>query len=106
MNHKPILALISALYLFSQCHVFGSSGHDLTISDEFHQLTSAAHHAVRNETVPYNHRPNDLDAGLRRGVTSGYYLGFRALSDEMRDLRRPSGIPVTGDFIKTFYFDL
>ena len=39
----------------------------------------------------------------RRGVT-GYYLGFRALSDEMRDLRRPGDIPVTDGFIKTFYY--
>ena len=41
----------------------------------------------------------------RRGVTPGYYLGFRALSDEMRDLRRPSDIPVTDGFLKTLYID-
>lgn len=106
MNHKSILALLSVHYLFSQCHVFGNSGHAHGTSDGFHQLTSAAHHAVENPNLPYNHRPNDLDASWRRGVTSGYYLGFRALSDEMRDLRRPSDIPVTDGFIKTFYFDL
>ena len=39
------------------------------------------------------------------GVTPGYYLGFRALVDEMRDLRRPSDIPVTDGFLKTLYID-
>ena len=50
--------------------------------------------------------PNDLDASLRKGVTSGYYLGFSSLADELRQLRRPSDIPVTDGFVKTFYFDL
>lgn len=50
--------------------------------------------------------PNDMDASWRKGVTSGYYLGFSALADELRNLRRPSDIPVTDGFIKTFYFDL
>ena len=30
---------------------------------------------------------------------------FRALADEMRDLRRPSDIPVTDGFLKTLYID-
>ena len=46
--------------------------------------------------------PNDFDASLRKGVTSGYYLGFSSLADELRQLRRPSDIPVTDGFIKTF----
>ena len=50
--------------------------------------------------------PNDLDGSLRKGVTSGYYLGFSSLADELRQLRRPSDIPVTDGFVKTFYFDL
>ena len=50
--------------------------------------------------------PNDFDAGWRKGVTSGYYLGFSSLADELRDLRRPSDIPVTDGFVKTFYLDL
>jgi hypothetical protein len=33
-------------------------------------------------------------------------LGFSALADELRKLRRPTDIPVTDGFIKTFYFDL
>ena len=50
--------------------------------------------------------PDDMDASLRKGVTSGYYMGFSSLDDELRQLRRPTDIPVTEGFIKTFYFDL
>ena len=49
--------------------------------------------------------PEDFDAGWRKGVTSGYYLGFTSLADELRQLRRPSDIPVTDGFIKAFYLD-
>lgn len=49
--------------------------------------------------------PEDFEASWRKGVTSGYYLGFTSLADEMRDLRRPSNIPVTNNFLKAFYFD-
>ena len=58
-----------------------------------------------NPGKPFDHGPDDIDAGWRKGVTPGYYLGFRALSDEMRDLRRPSDIPVTDGFLKTLYID-
>lgn len=51
-------------------------------------------------------KPEHFTAGLRNGVTSGYYLGFTSLADEMRDLRRPSNIPVTNNFLKAFYFDV
>ncbi|MDG1324299.1 MAG: hypothetical protein P8P49_00935, partial [Opitutales bacterium] len=37
--------------------------------------------------------PSDYKANFRKGVTSGYYLGFTSLADEMRELRRPSDIP-------------
>ena len=33
-------------------------------------------------------------------------MGFRSLADEMRDLRRPSDIPVTSGFLKTLYVDV
>ena len=53
-----------------------------------------------------DHRaPNDYSASERKGVTSGYYLGFSSLADELRQLRRPSDTPVTDGFIKTFYLD-
>jgi hypothetical protein len=41
----------------------------------------------------------------RKGNVSGYYLGFRSLSEGMRNLRRPKDIPVTNDFMKNFYLD-
>lgn len=50
--------------------------------------------------------PNDFDASWRKGVTSSYYLGFTSLADELRQLRRPSDIPVTDGLIKSLYFDL
>jgi hypothetical protein len=50
--------------------------------------------------------PNDFDASWRKGVTSAYYLGFTSLADELRQLRRPSDIPVTDGLIKSLYFDL
>ena len=49
--------------------------------------------------------PNDFGASDRKDVTSGYYLGFTSLADELRQLRRPSDIPVTDGFIKAFYLD-
>ncbi|MBP51706.1 MAG: hypothetical protein CMI27_01020 [Opitutae bacterium] len=49
--------------------------------------------------------PSDFDADWRKGVTSGYYLGFTSLADELRDLRRPADIPVTEGFIKNLYLD-
>ena len=79
----------------------------LTIAFSFVCYTS---YADRGAAVTISNTPgavpNDLDASLRKGVTSGYYLGFSSLADELRQLRRPSDIPVTDGFIKTFYFDL
>ena len=49
--------------------------------------------------------PAKFSASMRKDVTSGYYLGFTSLADELRDLRRPSNIPVTNNFLKSFYFD-
>ena len=49
--------------------------------------------------------PDDYKADLRKGVTSGYYLGFTSLADEMRELRRPSDIPVGDGFLKSLYVD-
>ena len=52
--------------------------------------------------ISYGLAPDDYKAGLRKGVTSGYYLGFTSLADEMRELRRPSDIPVGEGFLKSF----
>ena len=40
-----------------------------------------------------------------RAVTSGYYLGFTSLADEMRELRRPSDIPKSDGFLQSLYVD-
>ena len=61
---------------------------------------------LRTLTTSPNKGPNDVKAGYRKGVTQGYYLGFRSLADELRDLRRPSNIPVTSGFLKTLYVDV
>lgn len=55
--------------------------------------------------VSYGLAPDDYKASLRKGVTSGYYLGFTSLADEMRELRRPSDIPVGEGFLKSLYVD-
>ena len=49
--------------------------------------------------------PNDYQAKFRDGVTSGYYLGFTSLADEMRELRRPSDIPKSDGFLQSIYVD-
>jgi len=61
-------------------------------------------HAVK-QAYEANSKPEDFNAGWRKGLTTGYYLGFTSLADEMRDLRRPSNIPVTNNFFKSFYLD-
>jgi len=49
--------------------------------------------------------PSDYKANFRKGVTSGYYLGFTSLADEMRELRRPSDIPKSEGFLQSLYVD-
>jgi hypothetical protein len=49
--------------------------------------------------------PENYTAGHRKGVTSGYYLGFTSLADEMRELRRPSNIPKSDGFLQSLYVD-
>ena len=57
------------------------------------------------KAIAANSKPEDFNAGWRKGLTTGYYLGFTSLADEIRDLRRPSNIPITNSFLKSFYFD-
>ena len=52
-----------------------------------------------------HHGPGDFQDSWRRGVVTGYHLGFRSLADENREPRRPSDIPVTDGFFKSFYLD-
>ena len=47
----------------------------------------------------------NFTSDMRKGVTSGYYLGFTSLADEMRELRRSKDIPVTDGFFKSLYID-
>ena len=49
--------------------------------------------------------PTNLSSNMRKGVTSGYYLGFNSLADEMRELRRSKNIPTTSGFFKSLYID-
>ena len=49
--------------------------------------------------------PSDYKANFRKGVTSGYYLGFTSLADEMRELRRPSDVPKSDGFLQSLYVD-
>lgn len=99
--------LFVSLLLSSLLAVSGNPGsHESSPGKaDLHALTSPGHHALQNPGQPFNHGPADLKGSYRKGVTQGYYLGFRSLADEMRDLRRPSDIPVTGGFLKTLYID-
>jgi hypothetical protein len=49
--------------------------------------------------------PSDYKANFRKGVTSGYYLGFNSLADEFRELRRPTDIPKSEGFLQSLYVD-
>jgi len=57
-----------------------------------------------NGNLNHNH-PKNFPSDWRRGVVTGYHLGFRSLADEARELRRPGDIPVTDGFLKSFYMD-
>ena len=49
--------------------------------------------------------PSKVSSGMRKGVTTGYYLGFNSLADEMRELRRSEDLPTTSGFFKSLYID-
>jgi hypothetical protein len=49
--------------------------------------------------------PEDYTAIHRKGVTSGYYLGFTSLADEMRQLRHSSSTTESDGFLKSLYVD-
>ena len=49
--------------------------------------------------------PEDYTATHRKGVTSGYYLGFTSLADEMRQLTHSSSTTESDGFLKSLYVD-
>ena len=102
---KSLILFVLSLSLVTSIYANGPKHLDSTSKDGFHQTTSPSYHASQNPGELFQHGPNDISAGWRKGVTPGYYLGFRALADEMRDLRRPSDIPITDGFLKSLYID-
>ena len=103
MNRKLLLACLSAsLTLFASNLSFASD-------DAPTSATKASYDHVLNGkdingNLNHNH-PQNFPADWRRGVVTGYHLGFRSLADEARELRRPGDIPVTEGFFKSFYMD-
>ena len=87
INKSTLSSVLVALFLTLPILAFGDRSNAASVS----QTVGAT--------------PQDFDASWRKGVTSGYYLGFTSLADELRQLRRPSDIPVTDGFIKSFYLD-
>ena len=108
MNIKSLPCLIAFVFAMP-CVLFGAPHADhknatapLTPS-ELKETTSAAYDHVTDPAA--KHGPKDFQSTWRRGVVTGYYLGFRSLADETRELRRPSDIPVTDGFFKSLYMD-
>jgi len=111
MNAKLLLALSSLLYFsfpFSshgdphQNHDDGTSPSGISLDGLREKTASVYEHLIRSGG---NHGPRDFQNTWRRGVVTGYHLGFRSLADEARELRRPGDIPVTEGFLKSFYMD-
>lgn len=103
MNRKFLLACLSTfLTLFSSNLSFATDDAptSATKASYDHVLTGEDSSGALN----HNH-PQNFPADWRRGVVTGYHLGFRSLADEARELRRPGDIPVTEGFFKSFYMD-
>ena len=47
----------------------------------------------------------DYSSDLRKGITTGYYLGFNSLPDEFRQLRLPNNIIKSNAFFNSLYLD-
>ncbi|MEC8043219.1 MAG: hypothetical protein VX130_01330 [Verrucomicrobiota bacterium] len=80
-----------------------ADGNTVLRLDQLSATTSEAYNHVVDPAE--HHGPGDFQDSWRRGVVTGYHLGFRSLADENRELRRPSDIPVTEGFFKSFYMD-
>ena len=107
MNFQRPFSFLSAFILLALPNTYGNPvEHDASTRDGFHQITSSGHHASKNPGQPFNHGPNDIEAGWRMGVTPGYYLGFRGVADELRNLRRPLDNPASESFFKSFFLDI
>ena len=109
MNIKSLPVCLIAFVFAIPCVLFGAphSDHkDGTAPLSLSQLKATTKAAFDHVIDPAEkHGPNDFQNTWRRGVATGYYLGFRSLADETRELRRPSDIPVTDGFLKTLYLD-
>ena len=103
MNRKFLLACLSTfLTLFSSNLSFAAD--DAPTSATKANYNTVLNGKDSNGALHYNH-PQNFPADWRRGVVTGYHLGFRSLADEARELRRPADIPVTEGFFKSFYMD-
>jgi hypothetical protein len=59
-------------------------------------------------STDYNHAySNSLtkEGNLRKGITPGYYLGFRNISDKLRVFSRPPTLGEQSGLLHSFYFD-
>lgn len=102
MNRK-FLACLSA-FLTPFCSNLSFASDDAPTSATKESYNTVLTGKDSNGALHYNH-PQNFPADWRRGVVTGYHLGFRSLADEARELRRPSDIPVTEGFFKSFYMD-
>jgi|OM-RGC.v1.004497222 hypothetical protein len=122
MNIKILAVLISAFCFLSSNLIFAAPHADhknlvdnngiplldsnsiplVSPSELKRPLKSNYKHLV---TPAEGHGASDFQGDWRRGVVTGYHLGFRSLADEARELRRPGDIPVTDGFLKSFYMD-
>jgi len=103
MNKTFRLACLSAsLTLFASNLSFAADDAPTSATKESYNTVLTGKDS--NGALHYNH-PQNFPADWRRGVVTGYHLGFRSLADEARELRRPGDIPVTEGFFKSFYMD-
>ena len=103
MNRKFLFACLSPfLTLFASNLSFASDNPPTSATQESYNKVLTGKDS--NGALHYNH-PQNFPADWRRGVVTGYHLGFRSLADEARELRRSGDIPETEGFFKSFYMD-
>lgn len=103
MNRKFLITCMGVqLSLF--CATLSHAGDVAPTSAEKASYSHVLTGVDSNGNLNHNH-PKNFPSDWRRGVVTGYHLGFRSLADEARELRRPGDIPVTDGFLKSFYMD-
>ena len=103
MNRKFLFACLSPfLTLFASNLSLASDNPPTSATQESYNKVLTGKDS--NGALHYNH-PQNFPADWRRGVVTGYHLGFRSLADEARELRRSGDIPETEGFFKSFYMD-